>query len=312
MRTTQLALLCLLVSGVMLCTAAEQARAAPGKSHSAGAAVTPNGGASWASFKQIDVAEQRGSQEVFVARNAERERVAGSPAAALTRSEHSGRPEGCHAQSLGSANGATRLLEVCPGRGGYLGLTAEAFGITTLALRDPVTGEPIPTYGQGEELIVIDPRVLAERAAAALDLPEPAIHMSPDGDQVVKLASWLWIPAAQWETRQVSASAGPVTATVTATPTRLTWDMGNGDQVSCDGPGTAYGARQAVHDTSGCRYTYRHSSAGQPGEAYDVTATIEWELTWTAAGAAGGGDLGAVAMSATESVRVTEIQALVQ
>jgi len=301
------------VLGALILLALPAEAAPPSTKRTAGAGQTSAGGASWASFKQIDVAEQRGSQEVFVARNAERERVAGSPAAALTRSEHSGRPDGCYAESLGSANGATRLLEVCPGRGGYLGLAGEAFGISTLALRDPVTGEPIPTEdGQGEELIVIDPRVLAERAAAALDLPEPTIHMSPDGDQVVRLASWLWIPAAQWENRQVSASAGPVTATVTATPARLTWDMGNGDQVSCDGPGTAYGARQAAQGTSGCRYTYRHSSAGQPGEAYDVTATIEWELTWTATGAAGGGDLGAVAMSATESVRVTEIQALVQ
>jgi hypothetical protein len=288
----------------------------PVASREAGALSTPSGGASWASFKQIDVAEQRSSRDVFVARNAERERAAGSPAAALTRSEQSGRPEGCYADAIGaSVSGTVHVLEVCPGRGGYQGgLTAEAFGITTLALRDPVTGAPLPTAeGGGEELIAIDPRALAERAAAALDLPEPAIRMSPADDQVVRLASWLWIPSQQWEPRQVSASAGPVTSTVTATPVRLTWDMGNGDQVSCDGPGTPYRSAGATQvDTSGCQYTYRHSSAGQPDEAYEVTATIAWELTWTATGAAGGGSLGTVTMSASQPVRVTEIQALVQ
>ena len=290
--------------------------APPQETTEIGAASNASGGASWASFKQIDVAEQRSSRDVFVARNAERERAAGSPAAALTRSEQSGRPEGCYADAIGaSASGAVHVLEVCPGRGGYQGgLTAEAFGITTLALRDPVTGAPLPTAeGGGEELIAIDPRALAERAAAALDLPEPVIRMSPQDDQVVRLASWLWIPSQQWEPQQVSASAGPVTSTVTATPVRLTWDMGNGDQVSCDGPGTPYRrARARQVDTSGCRYTYQHSSAGQPDEAYEVTATIGWELTWTATGAAGGGSLGTVTMSASQAVRVTEIQALVQ
>lgn len=285
-----------------------------GSNRTAGAIAGADGGAAWASFKQIDVAAQRSSREVFVAQNAERERVAGSPAAALTRSEHSGRPNGCYGDTLSPVNGAMRVLEVCPGLGGYRGLAGEAFGISTLTLRDPVTGEPIPTDdGNGQELIVIDPRALAERAAAALDLPEPTIHMNPEDDQVVQLASWLWVPAAQWEPRRVSASAGPVTSTVTATPARLVWDMGNGDHVFCDGPGTPYRTSLATQDdTSGCRYTYRHSSAGQPGDAYQVTATIEWEVTWTATGAAGGGSLGSIEMSTTQPVRVSEIQALVQ
>ncbi len=310
----RIALMLLLAALGGLVASANAIAAPPQETTGAGAASNATGGATWASFKQIDVAAQRSSREVFVAQNAERERAAGSPAAALTRSQHSGRPDGCYGETLSAANGAMRVLEVCPGLGGYRGLAGEAFGISTLTLRDPVTGEPISTDdGDGQELIVIDPHALAERAAAALDLPEPTIHMSPEDDQVVRLASWLWVPAAQWEPRQVSASAGPVTSTVTATPTRLVWDMGNGDHVSCDGPGTPYRTSVASQGgTSGCRYTYRHSSAGQPGDAYQVTATIEWELTWTATGAAGGGSLGSIEMSTTQPVRVSEIQALVQ
>lgn len=283
----------------------------------AGAASNASGGAAWASFKQIDVREQRSSRAVFVAQNAQRERTAGSPAAAVTRQQHSGRPNGCFGQTLStSAAGTVRVLEVCPGEGGYRGLAGEAFGISVLTLRDPVTGEPIATGGgtAGQtELIVIDPLTLAQRAAAALDLPSPAIRMSPADDQVVQLPSWLWIPDGQWQPQQVSASAGPVTSTVTATPVRVTWDMGNGDTVDCDGPGTPYRARFAGQSgATDCSYTYRYSSAGQPGESYQVTSTVAWELTWTATGAAGGGGLGTVETSAAQPVRVTEIQALVQ
>ncbi len=251
---------------------------------------------------------------MFVAQNANRERTAGSPAAAQTRTGASGRPDGCYAHVLGSEDGALRTLEICPGEGGYRGATAEAFGISELTLTDPVTGEPLPpSAGGGGELIVVDPRALAERAAAALRLPAPLIRTSPTGDHVTQLPSWLWISAEQWQPRQVSASAGPVTSTVTATPSSVTWDMGNGDRVDCDGPGRPYQARFAgTPEATDCRYTYRHSSANQPGAAYELTATITWDLSWSATGAAGGGDLGTVPMSATQPVRVSEVQALVQ
>ena len=283
---------------------------APGETRDSDAATNSEGGATWATFKRIDVAEQRSSYSVFAARNAGRVAAGGS---AVSRAQHSGRPDGCYSHTLGSTDGALRLLEICPGRGGYRGGTAaEAFGISLLRLADPTTGEPLPTAGSGE-LIVADPRALAERAAAALRLPAPVIRMSPEQDQVTQLASWLWIPGAQWQPRQVAASAGPVTSTVTASPARVTWNMGNGDQVTCNGPGRPYHTRyEGRPEATDCKYTYRHSSAGQPGETYSVTATIDWDLTWDASGAPGGGGLGSVPMSATEAVRVTEIQALVQ
>lgn len=282
----------------------------------AGAESTATGGSSWATFKQVDVAEQRSSHAVFVAQNGLRVRTAGSPAAALTRSEHSGRPDGCFSHALGSSDGTLRIVELCPGLGGYLGgSAAEAFGVSELTLTDPVTGEPLaPAAGGGSgELIVIDPRVLAERAAAALRLPSPVIRMSPEEDQVTQLASWLWVPQEQWTSHQVAASAGPVTSTVTASPSRVVWDMGNGDRVTCDGPGTPYHRRHAGRpEATDCSYTYRHSSANEPGAAYRVTATIDWDLRWTATGATGGGSLGVVPMSTTRPVRVSEVQALVQ
>ena len=159
----------------------------------------------------------------------------------------------------------------------------------------------------------VDPTLLRDEAVERLTLPTPQIAMNPPGDQVVHINSWLWLDDAIWTTHSKSASAGGVTATVTATPRRVVWDLGNGDTVMCDGPGTPYDpARPSAEQATDCSYTYEHTSADQPGDAYAVTATVEWELSWSVQGAAGGGALPALFTSAPMSVRVGELQALNQ
>lgn len=297
-------------------TTSTQAQQVASSAHVAGADRTRQGGETWATFKRVDVAEQRSSTDVRVALRGSAERTAGSSAVLGSATQSSDDPYGCYSQALGAVDGALTLLRVCPGRGGYDGGTAaEAFGISVLRLADPATGEPLPTVtpAGGAEMIVVDPRVLAERAAAALRLPAPTIRMSPSGDQVAQLPSWLWIESGGWGPRQVSASAGPVTSTVTARPVQVLWDMGNGDRVTCDGPGRPYAPQFAGRpEATDCRYTYRDSSAPQPGAVFQVTATVDWRLSWSATGAPGGGGLGPVSRSATQAVRVSEVQALVQ
>jgi hypothetical protein len=149
--------------------------------------------------------------------------------------------------------------------------------------------------------------VLAERAVKDAELPVPTVVTSPPPDQplVVNLATWLSVDPAVWAPVNVSAAAGGVTVTATAVPDRVVWDLGNSDRVSCDGPGTRYDPnRPAAEQSPTCSYTYR-----QPG-TYQITATVEWRVTWQAVGAAGGGDLGAARRSTTVPVRVVEIQAV--
>lgn len=155
--------------------------------------------------------------------------------------------------------------------------------------------------------------VLRERAVDQLGLPGPKVGMSPpSGDVLVRFPTWLWVEGPGSEPRSASASAGPVTVTATATPSRVEWNMGNGDRVVCQGPGTRYDPRvhKAESASPDCGYVYTDSSYGEPRGVFKVTARAVWQVSWTAVGAAGGGPLGEMSSSTIVPVTVYEIQAL--
>ncbi|MBI2169369.1 MAG: hypothetical protein HYU28_07705 [Actinobacteria bacterium] len=159
----------------------------------------------------------------------------------------------------------------------------------------------------------VDPAVLARQAADRVPIPAPTIGMSPspDDEQVVNLPTWLWLDGAGWQPVSASASAGGVSVSATASPQRVIWDMGNGDRVECDGPGTAYDrSRPAKGQSTDCEYVYRESSARAPDGTFTVTASVLWGVSWTVTGAPGGGSLGPVERSSSVAVRVAEIQAV--
>jgi hypothetical protein len=141
-----------------------------------------------------------------------------------------------------------------------------------------------------------NPVVLVQQALSKLPLPTPAIEMAPpaDQDQLVNLSTWLWISSGAWQQLSATATAGPVTTTATAAPSEVVWQMGNGQSVTCLGPGTPYDPSDP-NATTDCSYTWPQSSASQPAGVYHVTATVYYRATWTAAGAPGGGNLGLVA-----------------
>lgn len=172
------------------------------------------------------------------------------------------------------------------------------------AAADPTGTTPAPTPS---------PTELAIQALNRTPLPPPDMAMAPGGNipQLVNLATFLWIDPAQWVPQTASASAGGVTSTVTAVPERVVFDMGQGDSVTCEGPGLPYDPNLSDDaQPSDCKFTYRASSAGRPDKTFIVRATIEYHVTWSASGAAGGGDLGISRRSSTTPVRVAELQAL--
>jgi hypothetical protein len=97
--------------------------------------------------------------------------------------------------------------------------------------------------------------------------------------------------------------------TATATPTLVSWSLGDGHTLTCKGPGTAYtpGANPDASSPT-CGFTYRTSSAGQADRTFTVTATVHWSVSW--AGAGRRGVLAGLTTTAAVRVAVAESEAL--
>lgn len=159
----------------------------------------------------------------------------------------------------------------------------------------------------------VSPEALAQQALNEVPVPQPGINMNPSADKgaVTNVETWLWIDRSQWQPVSASASAGNVTVTTTAAPDHVVYDMGNGDKVTCNGPGTPYEPnRPAADQSTDCSYTYTRSSANQPDGRYVVTATVFYTVAWSATGIAAGGALAPITQSSSVAIRVSEIQAL--
>ena len=162
--------------------------------------------------------------------------------------------------------------------------------------------------------LVVSPEQLARIAADYFKLQPPRIATNPpvDRNQLVQVATWLWVDESTWRSYWATASVPNETATAVATPVRVTWAMGDGSKVTCRGPGTPYDpTRPPTAQRTDCAYTYRQSSAGHPNEQFTVTATITWRITWTASGVVNrSGTLPDMHQSSSARLRVVEAQAV--
>lgn len=153
---------------------------------------------------------------------------------------------------------------------------------------------------EGGEVV---PGELAQRAVESVSIGAPVMGTSPaSGRLVVQVPTWLWVDDGWWEPYEATATAGRVSATVTATPVRAVWTTGDGATVVCDGgvawqPGLGEGA-------SSCTHTYTRASAG-----YELGVTVELEVGWSS-NVGESGTLAAISRSGSQVVQVGEIQAI--
>lgn len=175
-------------------------------------------------------------------------------------------------------------------------------------LQQVCNGAPVDVVPEGG---AVDPGQLALQARQSIPISRPGINTSPDADRrlYVQVPTWLWLDETWWQPYTATATAGRVSATVTATPTAARWSMGDGGTETCDGPGTPWEPGLA-EDATDCSYTYRHSSAGRSDDSYTLTVTVEFEVTWSTNVPGGGGSLESVERSESRQVQVGEIQAV--
>lgn len=121
----------------------------------------------------------------------------------------------------------------------------------------------------------------SEKVARLLFRTAPPADMN-----VVNVGTWFWVPRSVW--KPVSATAhvvlpyGVFSVTVTATPSRLRFDPGDGSgAVWCTGPGRPWNARLGDRARSDCMHTYRHSSDSRPRGRYPAHTAVEWTVRVT-------------------------------
>lgn len=157
------------------------------------------------------------------------------------------------------------------------------------------------------------PAAIAKLARDQLGLPTPKIAASPRTDQLVNLPTWLWLEGG-WDRVRAVASVPGISITALALPRSVTWSMGDGGAgesgtVVCAGIGTRFSLGMDPRSSSpDCGYTYRRSSAGQPGDAFTVSATVHWSVRWSGAGQSG--TFPDLTTTSSTRFRVAESQAL--
>jgi len=163
----------------------------------------------------------------------------------------------------------------------------------------------------------ISPFELLVIAIGELRVPTLAAATAPPRgtDGLVGLPEWFWVARGQWQPARVTVRAGPVWATATARPTRITYASGGGGSASCAGPGIPFDRRlPASRQHTSCSYTYGQPSTSLPGHAYLATLAVTWTISWTGAGGAGGAG-GVITNGFTTAtafgVRVAQAEALV-
>lgn len=139
--------------------------------------------------------------------------------------------------------------------------------------------------------------------------PEPGA----DDVGIVGMPVWLWVKnpdSHSYGPITESASAGGITVTATARVEDITWDMGDGSQVTCRSAGTPYEPSYGRQASPDCGHTYLKSSSTESGGKYTVTAASDWVITWIGAGQTGTIRLNGLQRSV--QVAVGEAQVLVQ
>jgi hypothetical protein len=131
----------------------------------------------------------------------------------------------------------------------------------------------------------------------------------------VGIPVWLWVDhpgtGNQFGTLNFRKTIGGLDVSATAVADNVEYTSGDGQTIHC-ATGTPFDeaamAGKPAADSPTCGFRYQHTSAGQPGGVFTVTATTVWSIHWTAGDDAGTVNRGATTSSAT--VRVGQLESV--
>ncbi len=179
------------------------------------------------------------------------------------------------------------------------------FNNQTVARQDLLVGPATSIPG------AVSVQTLLEAAQDAFTIPEPEVTQSPivhnsGGATLVNLDTWFWADNTV-ETHSITATAGPVSVTLTAKNDGyvLTSPFGSA-QCTHEQFTTAWSA--GADASAGCTLVFDRAS---PGAGHEVQVTSRWDVEWTATGLPGTHTLDPLTPSTTFNVPVTEAGAVV-
>jgi hypothetical protein len=164
---------------------------------------------------------------------------------------------------------------------------------------------------------VTTPGTLAQTALNQMTFAPPAFHRSPDETKKinglpyswVNLWTFVWTSQASWQPLSKTAATpnGAVWATVTATPTTLTYTPGDGHApVVCNGPGRPWVDSDGFNAPSqgACAYKYTDYSR----HPLTVTLTETWSISWVGSGGTAGTITPPMTASTSGQLNVMQIE----
>ena len=164
-----------------------------------------------------------------------------------------------------------------------------------------------------------DPAVLAQQAYGQLTLPKPVAKRSPPegnsdpqygGLPYTWVGLWTFFWSGEWQSLARTVELRGVSASVTATPTALVFDPGDGSApVTCDGPGRPWTEADGSSPPSAgaCGHMYR---AVTPAGPLTATTSIQWSVSWTS-NVGAGGTFPALTTQTSSSFLVEQIQVVI-
>ena len=151
-----------------------------------------------------------------------------------------------------------------------------------------------------------DPVAVAQRSVANLKLKTVApgsTPLEPGSISIVGVPTWMWAENADaLGTVTDTARVPGLSLTMTAKLSGVTWDMGDGTVIECEGTGTKWSPAMGTGDSPTCGHTYTTQGTRT------VTSTAHWSVTWRAST----GQTGVIGrdLSSTSTIRVGEVQVI--
>lgn len=150
------------------------------------------------------------------------------------------------------------------------------------------------------------PEMALTIAKAKLELDDPTMGTAPctGAGCVGRVGVPVWLWTQEWQSKSVTATAGPHSITLTATPSKVVWTLGDGQSVTCTSAGTKYEKSMGWASSPDCGLSHGYKRMGH----YTMTATMTWDVSWS--GSLTGSET--MTTSSSSPVRIGEIQVVVE